>query len=136
MDSYRKRAESFAKYHEEHAKFGGASCEFHELACSFLRSIVEETDIVTIWRNTVQEICDELDPFKPIASPVLAVHLVRALKAANVELRAENAEWRGQHENALACWKADNDALLAKIQILEQKITGYVEKNETLKPNF
>jgi hypothetical protein len=32
-------AESFAKYHAEHAGYGGVSREFHMRACSFLRSL-------------------------------------------------------------------------------------------------
>ncbi|HZI06531.1 MAG TPA: hypothetical protein VEZ71_21050, partial [Archangium sp.] len=37
-----KRAESFAKYHDERASYGGASREFHERAASFLRTVVPD----------------------------------------------------------------------------------------------
>ncbi|QSQ14022.1 hypothetical protein [Myxococcus landrumensis] len=37
-----KRAESFAKYHAEHAAYRGASQEFHERATSFLRTVVPD----------------------------------------------------------------------------------------------
>lgn len=36
-----ERAEAFAKYHDEHAKYGGLSREFHERAASFLRSTIQ-----------------------------------------------------------------------------------------------
>lgn len=40
----RRDAESFARYHEEHAGYGGAGREFHERACTFLRTQAEEVD--------------------------------------------------------------------------------------------
>lgn len=33
------KAESFAKYHDEHAGYGGASWEFHARAATFIRDI-------------------------------------------------------------------------------------------------
>jgi len=41
------KAETFVKYHEEHANFGGASREFHEMASSFLRCQAEEIVALT-----------------------------------------------------------------------------------------
>jgi len=35
-----RQAEAFAKYHAEQAAYGGASREFHERACGFLRGVV------------------------------------------------------------------------------------------------
>jgi hypothetical protein len=42
--SARTKAEAFAKYHDEHAKHGGASQEFHERAASFLRGVAADHD--------------------------------------------------------------------------------------------
>lgn len=39
-----RSGECFAKYHEEQARYGGASREFHELASSYLRTVADERD--------------------------------------------------------------------------------------------
>ena len=38
----RAKAETFAQYHDEHARYGGASNDFHALAATFLRSLAEQ----------------------------------------------------------------------------------------------
>lgn len=45
---WERAAGSFAKYHEEHARYGGASREFHELAGSFLRTAVADVRRETV----------------------------------------------------------------------------------------
>ena len=39
--------ESFAKYHDDHAAFGGVAWEFHARAASFLRTQAERIDALT-----------------------------------------------------------------------------------------
>lgn len=38
------RAEAFAKYHDEHASYGGLRREFHERAAAFIRAQAQEND--------------------------------------------------------------------------------------------
>ena len=64
-DRLAAQAESFAKYHEEHARYGGASQEFHTRAGSFLRGIEANHERIA------------------------------ALEAERDEAREEAADWRG-----------------------------------------
>ena len=50
---------------------------------------------------------------------VLSAEL-RALRSENATLRADRDGWRQEHENALACWKADNAALLARSSVVAE----------------
>ena len=61
-----RQADSFAKYHDEHARFGGAGREFHERASSFLRSQAHEVARLRARERELVEKARQASPDNPI----------------------------------------------------------------------
>ena len=116
-------AETFAKYHDEHAAYGCVSQEFHERAASFLRFQAER--IVDLEAKVVLlEGCAALDDVRIDAVKVIHGQRIAELEAENARLRERE---RIAYDSRNAAQERANDA-----ERENARLRGEVEKLEAV----